>query len=223
MTRNHSFSVDEFYHVYNRGVDKRSIFSGTGDKERFLRIIFLSNGSKSYVVRDIDKGKVYQSDRGEELVAVCAYSLMDNHYHFLLRELSEGGISKFMLKLATAYTMYFNIKYARTGVLFQGTFRSKHVDQDEYLRHLATYIHMNALDMHQASWKQSGISNKKIAIDFLESYKYHSLPDHVGVDRTEGVLLNKDHFPVYYKKSEDMLSDIDDWMDIVPEIEKSLF
>ncbi|HEY4483248.1 MAG TPA: transposase [Candidatus Paceibacterota bacterium] len=222
MNRKHIFAPDEFYHVYNRGVDKRTIFTDSLDKERFLKLLYLSNGDKPYVVRDIDKARVYSFDRGQKLVAICVYALMDNHFHLLLRELADGGISKFMQKLTTAYTMYFNTKNQRSGALFQGVFRSKHVDEDEYLRHVASYIHMNPLDMHQPLWKEGGITNKKAAAGFLEGYRYHSLPDYLNKDRVEKIILDLDQFPKYYQDSKEMLEDIDDWIDLVSEIEKSL-
>jgi len=89
--------------------------------------------------------------RYAELVNFC---LMPNHFHLIVRELKEGGISKFMQRLSDAYTKYFNIKYSRTGHLFGGKFQSIHIDQNEYLKYVSAYIHLNPRDLKQWNHKE---------------------------------------------------------------------
>lgn len=110
MNRKITFSVDEHYHIYNRGTDKRQIFLDHDDYDRFVKLLYLCNGTESIVFRDIPIGETYGFDRGETLVDIGAYCLMPNHFHLLLREKNEGGISLFMKKLSTGYSMYFNLK-----------------------------------------------------------------------------------------------------------------
>ena len=82
-------------------------------------------------------------DRGETLVDIGIYCLVPNHFHLLIKEKTENGISEFVKKVATGYSMYFNKKYERTGSLFEGPFKAKRIDTDEYLKYIFSYIHLN--------------------------------------------------------------------------------
>lgn len=149
------FTEGEFYHVYNRGTDKRTIFLDDQDFMRFLQSMMEFNvhdpiGSLyqnsfrfkqlSGRVAKLEPGKVKEEER---LVDIVAYCLNPNHFHLLLRQVSEKGVEKFMQKLGTGYTQYFNHKYDRTGVLFQGRFKAIHVDSNEYLLHVSAYVNLN--------------------------------------------------------------------------------
>ena len=165
MTRKTILAPEEYYHIYNRGVDKRVIFLDTADHQYFLALLYLSNSRKSFIVSNIAKThpreEFFDVDREDHLVAIGAYCLMPNHFHILIKENVEGGTSLFMQKLSTAYTMYFNAKYERTGALFQGTFKAKHIDNDRYLKYLYAYIHLNPAKMVDDGWKNRKITNKK--------------------------------------------------------------
>ncbi len=131
----------EYYHVFNRGVDKREIYLDLNDLSRF----FLSMDEFN-VLNPI--GSIFENsfrkERGSDrLVEFICYCLNPNHYHFLLKQLSDKGIEKFMHKLNLGYTKYFNQKHKRTGTLFQGPFKCKHVSSNEYLLHLGVYINLN--------------------------------------------------------------------------------
>lgn len=112
------------------------------------------------------------------LVRVHTYCLMPNHYHLILEQLVDGGISKFLQKFMTGYTQYFNVLHERSGVLFQGRTKSKLIDSDDYLRWLAHYIAMNPLDLCESSWKEKGIKDRKKALQFLKDYKWKSPSDY---------------------------------------------
>ncbi len=142
-TRNITFSVEEFYHIYNRGVDKRDIFLDDEDRDRFIRLLFVCNSFKPLIYKDVRGFSFYEFDKGEEMVAIGAYCLMPNHFHILIREIKEGGTVKFMSKLLTSYSSYFNRKYDRTGTLFEGAFKASHLNRDEYLKYIFSYIHLN--------------------------------------------------------------------------------
>ncbi len=142
-TRKSTFAVGEFYHVYNRGVDKRLIVLDTIDTQRFLQSLAEFNvadpvGSlyEQSFVRD---GKKQE----DPLVRIIAYCLNPNHYHLLLEQVAEGGVSEFMKRLNGGYTMFFNNRHKRSGALFQGTFKDRHVDSNEYLLHVSAYINLN--------------------------------------------------------------------------------
>ena len=79
------------------------------------------------------------------LVSIDSFCLMPNHYHFLMKEITENGISKFMHKVGTGYSLYFNLQNERSGSLFEGTYKAKHIEDDRYLKYLFEYIHINPL------------------------------------------------------------------------------
>ena len=119
MSRPFAFAEGEFYHLYNRGTEKRKIFLSERDYERFISLMFLSNSSQAVDVKlqGSNLDEILQNDRGKPLVAIGAYCLMPNHFHLLACEITKGGISKFMQKMTTGYTMYFNQKQKRVGPL----------------------------------------------------------------------------------------------------------
>mgnify|MGYP001791863816 CR=1 FL=1 len=108
---------DSFYHVYNRGNRKQNIFLQPRDYSRFL-----------------ERMRDYKDEFG---VSVLSYCLMTNHFHFLVKQETELPITFFMLRLGTSYAKYFNIKYGEVGSLFQGRFKAKIIETDEYLLHLS--------------------------------------------------------------------------------------
>jgi REP element-mobilizing transposase RayT len=151
-------------------------------------------------------------DVGEKIVSVGAYCLMNNHFHILLKESVEGGITKFMSKLMTAYSMYFNKKYNRTGALFETEFKAKHLDTDEYLKYILSYIHLNPIKLIQSDWKEKGISDKISAKAFLRDYSFSSYLDFFGVRREEQIILNTKAFPEYFLEYKDFENFIDEWL-----------
>jgi putative transposase len=146
--RKQALVSDEYYHIYNRGVDKRDIFSDKEERDRFLESISEFN-QKSGVgsIRDSRKLKTESKalflSKKEPLVAIVAYCLNPNHFHFILKQLVGGGIAKFMQKLQGGYTYYFNVKNSRSGSLFQGTFKSHHLNDEEYFNKILGYANKN--------------------------------------------------------------------------------
>jgi len=215
VERKINFSLDEYYHIYNRGTDKREIFLDNLDKERFLKLLFVSNGNKPFVFRDFPIGLPYvKFDRGEPITAIGAYCLMPNHFHILVRETSENGITKFISKILTSYSMYFNKKYNRSGRLFEGTFKASHIDNDRYLKYLFAYIHLNPVKLIDKNWKKNGIAVKKVAKNYLENYKYSSYLDYQNKQRTEEEILSKNVFPSYFFAKNDFSDFITDWLSL---------
>lgn len=209
-----SFSVGEYYHIYNRGTDKREIFLDENDKKRFIKLLFVANGSTPFVFRDFPIGLPYaEFDRGEIIVAIGAYCLMQNHFHILIKETTEQGITKFLSKVLTSYSSYFNKKYKRSGRLFEGTFKAKHVDSDEYLKYLFAYTHLNPVKIFDPEWKENGISNRPESKKFLANYGYSSYSDYQGVTRPESKILEKEMFPEYFSTTKDFDVFIDEWLD----------
>lgn len=221
MSRTFQFEQGEYYHVFNRGVEKRTVFLDQPDRIRFQKLLYLCNSNKSLhfsVIKDDIKGPaIYHVERGKQLVSLGAYCLMGNHFHLLLRERTKGGISQFMQKLVTAYTMYFNIRNERTGSLFEGRFRARHASHDEYLKYLFSYIHLNPMKHVEPKWEEQGIQNGKTSWQYLENYHFSSAVDYLGEKRPERAILSMAKFPGYFRKKDAMLHELLDWLAMKPE------
>ena len=131
-----------------------------------------------------------KTEKFKPIVEIGAYSLMPNHFHFVLREIQEGGIALFMQKIFTGYTMYFNQKNDRIGALFAGTYKSKHVANDEYFKHLISYVHMNPAELFEPKWKD-GVGDVRKMEKNLMQYPYSSLLEFVGQERPQKLLLDE--------------------------------
>ena len=137
--RNHQFAVDEYYHCYNRGTDKRVVFCDQQDYQYFIKSAESYNSTLI-----LGKLRLYDDNQStERIVDIVSYCLLPNHYHFVLKERVEHGVSNFIHRLSLGYTMYFNNKYKRSGVLFQGPFKSKHIEDDQDLRQVIAYVNFN--------------------------------------------------------------------------------
>lgn len=221
MLRTDPFITGEYYHIYNRGIDKRVIFKLVRDHERFMMLLYVANSKESFRLDNLIslQNKTFEDilaiNKGESLVSIGAWSLMPNHFHLLVRQDIDGGITKFMRKLGVGYSMFFNIKYQRKGSLFGGVFKSKLVGVDDvYLRHLFGYIHLNSLDIGFPDWKnQTRHSSGEIGKmkQFLESYRYSSYQDYVGIDRAEKNILSSESFPEYFNDAKDFEGFVDDY------------
>ena len=138
---------------------------------------------------------------------------MPNHFHFLVKEITEGGISKFMEKITTGYSLYFNTKHKRSGALFQGTFKAQHVHFDEYLKYLYAYIHLNPVKIVDTGWGDRKIENTQKAEEFLKSYHHSSYVDYLGEVRDENIILSREEFPDYFSRETDFASYVKEWLD----------
>lgn len=129
-----SYEIPAFYHVYNRGAGKQTVFHDTIDKKKFMSLL------ERHLVPSDDENEIYPVYD----VQLVAYCLMGNHYHLLLyQDTNPLAISGLMKSVATAYTMYYNRRYKASGHLFQGPFRASHIDNEAYLAHISRYIHLN--------------------------------------------------------------------------------
>ena len=209
--RNIEFAVGEYYHVYNRGVDKRSIFEDKDDVCRFFQSMDEFNTIEAiggiYKHSFIKKKKVHTKrfthnlnpPAPEPLVYFVAYCLNPNHYHFILKEVAEGGISEFMQRLG-GYTKYFNHRYKRSGVLFQGKFKAKHITTNEYLLYVSCYVNLNNR-VHQLRSKASKLVKSSWG-EYVGEYVGENAEDFC----TKKVILDQFKSVIDYKKyAEDSL------------------
>lgn len=208
------FSEGQIYHVYNRGVEKRSIFLSDKDYRRFIHNLFESNDEApvlnsgyNFVVGNESQLKPNKGKKRKLLVDIMIFTLMPNHFHLLLKQRIENGVVKFMQKLGTGYTMYFNKKYNRVGGLFQGSFKAVLVNKQAHFLHLPYYIHTNPLKHYRGS---TSIGNDGV-IKFLESYRWSSFLDYIGIENfpkvTSRVFLLK-----FFGGSERYKENMLDWL-----------
>ena len=218
MFRKDAFVTGEYYHVYNRGIDKRVIFKSNRDYERFMMLLYLANSQDSFRLDNIlNKEKkrfaeVLVLEKNEPLVSIGAWCLMTNHFHLLIRQEVDGGITKFMRKLGVGYSMFFNIKYQRTGALFGGLFKSKLIGVDDnYMRQLFGYIHVNPLEIEFPEWKDKINKSSANMKKFLESYRYSSYLDYLKKDRVEKNIMKPENFPDYFEGSQFFKDFVEDY------------
>jgi len=181
------FVEDQIYHVYNRGVEKRNIFSDSKDYLRFVHDLFEFNDEDSVPnmyyyfnskTNEVEPHYVHKERKTRKLlVDILAFELMQNHFHLLLTQRRKHGIVRFMQKLGTGYTMYFNKKYKRVGGLCQGRFKAVHVTSHSHLLYIPFYIHANPL---LKKYRGSTSLGMKSAMKYLKSYRWSSFPDYIG-------------------------------------------
>jgi putative transposase len=205
------FAPDEFYHIYNRGNSRQTIYRTKDDYNRFAALLYLANGTQSFDFRDIGTDSIFEYERGDQQVAIGAYCLMPNHFHILATPLVEEGVTTFMRKLTVGYSMYFNKKHHRTGSLFEGRFKSEHVDSDNYLKYLFSYIHLNPVKLLQSDWQQQGITNLTEIFSYLNNYRYSSYVDS-AMSRPESNILNRAPFPEYFFTKQAYDAEMKDWL-----------
>jgi putative transposase len=222
MKRNIDISIDEFYHIYNRGTDKRVIFSDDYDYRRFILQMYLCNNTEKINLADVLKTKnfseIFSISRSQTLVDIGAWCLMPNHFHILIKEKVAGGAIAFMQRILTSHSKYYNKKYHRTGSLFQGPFKAKHLEDDEYLKYNYTYVHLNPISLINKGWKEKRIEDKKKAKDYLNKYEYSSYQGYCGIDRLEEKILNREAFPEYFETVTDFNDMVEEWINFEEEV-----
>lgn len=186
--RKQRFAPFEHYHLYNRGNDERLIFNDDRDRVRFLFLI-LHNQAPKISFRPLSRtvtsfartGRFSQTKKSierivaERSIALINFCLMDNHFHLTVQELRERGISCYMQRVLDAYTKYFNKKYRRQGHLFEGPFKSVHIETNTQLLHLSAYIHKNPADIR--GWRGQELE-----------YHWSSGVDYASGNRFSGLL-----------------------------------
>jgi len=181
---------DEYSHVFNRGIQKQPIFETKADYVRFLFLILTFQGET--VIQNVSR-KIKQSvqsqtlntfhiDSGLEkeilknrMVELVAFCLMPNHFHLIVHELEEGGLSKYMQRVLTAYVKYFNLRHDKSGYLFQSKFKNVLIEDDRQLMHTSVYIHKHPIEI---GWKGKE-----------EKYPWSSYQDYIGKNRFGALLV----------------------------------
>jgi len=177
------FVNEEWYHIYNRGVDKRLVFSERQDYLKFLRGLEDFNNKSHYEERAgmVRRGGLKELssflNEQEKIVEITCYCLNPNHFHLVLKQLIDRGITMMLHRLSTSYTNYFNDKYQRSGSLFQGPFKAVRVDTDQYLFWLSGYVNGNP-EIHRVAK--------------ANNYEWSSYKDFLTIKSNNQILGNKD-------------------------------
>lgn len=210
------FSINEFYHVFNRGVDKRNIFIDKNDYLRFVHDLYEFNDVRpapDFSRRGEVRGGSNRPDIKENLVNSHAFVLMPNHHHLLVEQLKEDGITLFIKKLHGGYAHAFNLRHERKGYLFQGRFKDVHIKADRQLAHLVCYIHSNPLELWKQDWKETKLNEleTKEALRFLENYRWSSHLDYLGIKNFPSV-INKKFLLEFFEGEEGYRKFFIDWL-----------
>ena len=181
------FANGEFYHLYNRGINKQQTFSDYKDYARFIQTFLyyqISNPKPKFSIYKADG--IFTIDPTKKIVDVIAYCLMPNHFHLLVKQLQEGGISEFIRKFIHSYTKYRNIKHRILGPTFQALFKAVRIETDEQLLHVSRYIHLNPL--------------VSFLVKDLRFYKWSSYPYYIGL--SDGPKVAKEEILNFFKSPE---------------------
>ena len=191
------FEIGNIYHVFNRGIEKRKIFQKQQDYERFVLGLYFFNDKKPsmnvwenlhFNKREtkaiisstiVPPGGTIVEDERSCVVDFLSFALMPNHFHFILREIRQGGITLFMQKMG-GYSQYFNKQYDRVGPLFQGRYKAVRIKDDEHLINIFSYVHTNPVELHEPEWKDFKVKDKRNATYRLENYRWSSYLDYIG-------------------------------------------
>ena len=192
-----------YYHIYNRGVEKRTIFESDQDYKVFLRYLkeYLEPKDETSLRKELADVKIPWKEKNKILkklllnnfykqIDLLCFCLMPNHFHLLVKQKTERGIEGFMKSFGTRYVLYFNKKHERVGGLFQNIYKAVLVKTDEQLLHLSRYIHLNPFPQGPS-------------LQRLEGYKYSSLPAYLGKWRAKWVKPNEilDYFSNNFRDS----------------------
>lgn len=204
--RTKQYIENSYYHIYNRGVEKRLIFLDEQDYGVFLSYlkVYLSPKNKKELLERSSNPNISYKEKDDILkllrlnnfyneITLLAYCLMPNHFHFFVKQKSALSIDKFMQSLATRYTMYFNRKYNRVGFLYQDTYKAVLLESEDQFIYLSKYIHKQAL-IHQSSQGRT-----------LRTWEQpSSYPEYLGKRKTEWV--DPEEVLSYFSKTNPKLS-----------------
>lgn len=207
-----------FYHTYNRGVEKRKLFLEKSDYARAIHDLYEFNDRKAVLnaVRRIDgfPTPIIEKDQREKLVDIGVWCLMPNHYHLFSCPVEDNGLPVFHKKFGGGFANFFNTKYKRNGALFQGRYKKVQVSNDTQALQLVCYIHSNPLDLWKPNWKEKGLVSLEIqnALKFLEKdYRWSSHLDWWGIKNFPS-LIDADFIHRFFKSPEEYREFFVNWL-----------
>lgn len=212
--------VGGIYHIIKRGVEKRKIFLKPQDYSRFILALEFFNTKEHVDLWEIVArggtvppqmriSKRRQSKK-DSIVDLLVFTLMPNHFHLIIREIIEGGISLFMRKIG-GYSWYFNKQYERVGPLFQSRYKIIPITSDEQLQITFAYVHTNPIGLFEPGWKEFKVENPQQALQKLKEYRWSSYRDYVGIP-TFPTVASRNFFLEFFKGEEKCLSIVKQWV-----------
>lgn len=231
-SNNPQFVNGEFYHIVNRAIEGRNLFQQVADYFRFIFCLYELNDKNIVDMRlRINQRKArnhknYEGltfvDSREALVEIIVFCLMPNHYHLLIKQLKDNGISLFMKKLGDSYVGYFNEKYKRKGrgSIFQGHFKAVHIKTQKQFMNVICYVFTNPVELLEKAWKGKGVKNPQRAIEYVESYQWSSFPDCIGKKNFPSVTKREFLFEVF-GSAENLKKTVEDWVFYKAEVRKT--
>lgn len=205
---------NDLYHVFNRGTEKRKVFASDKDYERFIVNLTLFNTEQAQI-KNISRYNInlaLENIPQDPMVKIHAFCLMPNHFHFMLEQITDNGLARFLHKLEMGYSKYFNKMYPRSGNLFQGAYKISHIGDDSYRLYLPLYIHLNALELLKSErfWKENGIKDKIKAFNFLKNYPWSSLREYLDTKHLS--FISRDILDELYENPKTWETAIKDWL-----------
>ncbi|MBI5045933.1 MAG: hypothetical protein HZC14_02960 [Candidatus Niyogibacteria bacterium] len=203
----------DIFHILNRGVEKRKIFSDQKDYLRFTHN-FQDFNSTDPVLGPYSDRRAYLAIRkpGKQLVNILCWCLMPNHYHILVQEKIKGGASMFSKKVSSGYTQYFNLRNKRSGILFQGKSKIIPVQKDAHFYHLPYYILANPIKLVEPRWQDNGIQNKNKVIKFLENYKWSSYSELIKNNQSLHITDQNNFLQLFDINAKELIDDFTTWL-----------
>ena len=198
------FVNDHYYHVYNRGVEKRPIFENNWDYTRLSKTMgyYQLLGPKPKLSKFL-VSQLFKPDPDQKIVDIISYCFMPNHFHFLLKQIKDGGITEFVSKLSNSYTKYYNVKHDRVGPLLQGEFKAALIENDEQLLHVSRYIHLNPL--------------VSFLVKDLDDYRWSSYKEYINKESKD--VCAKEDILSFFKSSKDYRQFVLDQADYAQQLE----
>ncbi len=208
----------EFYHIVKRGFEEKEIFLDEEDHLRFVNSLLIFN-DKNYSPWNFrffwrqksPENLVFEYSTKTPLVEIHAFALMPNHFHLLLRQLIDNGISLFIQKLG-GYSQYFNKKYQREGALFPNRYKIVHIKTEEQLKNTFVYVHTNSVALIEPKWKDWEVRDFSKVVDFLENkYRWSSYKDYLGKENFPRV-INCQFFRKLFGGEKEIQKEVRGWV-----------
>ncbi|MEW5908143.1 MAG: transposase [Patescibacteria group bacterium] len=218
--RKEKFHPGEYYHIYSRTVLKVPEFKDYGNAKKLAQTFLVANSTNStktfdYIRKNINPPFQKIMDmvsKGDKLVNILCYSIMPDHYHLLLEELREEGITDFIRKCNTSIAKYINIKTDRSGALFESKFKSKHIDSNNYLLHLSVYIHLNPLDfLSGREWRFNKMKNWENEKNKLLNHPWSSIRFFLDKNYNDEIISGTEIITEQFKDKKDYEFYLKDW------------
>jgi len=208
-----AYSTNRYTLVWNTGAENRVIFSSKEDFDRFEAYLYLLNSRESPRVSNFFSGSrehnIFETGRGERLVAIGAYAYTPKSFYILIKHLNADGLSKFMQKLQTAYTMYFNKKYAHRGRLFHSAYIPEDATSEEHLKYLLSLVHLSPASLFSDDWMSAGEGELLTFAFRAMQYRYSSAGEYI---KKKFIIVDPTEFPDYFLRTRDATVSAKHWI-----------